>query len=160
MGQVITLKVNGVLREVEVEPYELLADVLRDKLGYKGVKKGCWRGECGLCTIIMNGEAVKSCIILAVEADGAEIETVEGLARNGRLSPVQDAYVKNAGLQCGFCTPGFIMASEYIVRRNANREITPGEVRSALSGTICRCTGYKQIIDSVLEAHRRIKIVR
>jgi len=160
MGHMITLKVNGVTRTLEVEPYELLADVLRDRLGYKGVKKGCWRGECGLCTIIMNGEAVKSCIILAVEADGAEIETVEGLARNGRLSPVQEAYVRNAGLQCGFCTPGFIMASEYVVRRAGSRGISASQVKAALSGTICRCTGYRQIIDSVLDAYKRVKIVR
>jgi carbon-monoxide dehydrogenase small subunit len=146
----VRFRVNGVEREVDVKPYELLADVLREKLGLRALKKGCWRGECGLCTILMDGEPVKSCIILAVEADGSEIYTPEGLSEDGRPSPLQEAFIKNAGLQCGFCTPGFIVVGEYIARKP---RITRKEVKEALSGTICRCTGYKQIVDAIIEAH-------
>ncbi|HDN75539.1 MAG TPA: (2Fe-2S)-binding protein, partial [Acidilobales archaeon] len=146
----IRLKVNGVERVVEVKPNETLLHVLRDKLHVKSVKAACWRGECGLCTVLMNGEPVKSCLVLAVEADGAEILTVEGLAPFGTLAPIQKSFIEHTAFQCGFCTPAFILTAHYILTKNP--DATEEEIKEYLNALICRCTGYKQIIDAIKDA--------
>ncbi len=151
----ITLIVNGVKREVEIEDNELLLDVLREKLKVKSVKAACWRGECGACTILLNGEPVKSCIVLAAEADGSEITTVEGLIKDGELSPIQRAFIENGALQCGFCTPAFTLFCHYIL--STRPDITEEELREELSGIICRCGTYKQIIRAVMQAKKHYK---
>ncbi len=151
MGRrVITLKHNGELKTVEVEDNETLLDVLRFKLKDTSVKAACWKGECGLCTVILNGRPVKSCMVLAVEADGGEVITAAGLAKNGELAPIQKAFIEHGALQCGFCTPAFVVASHWFLQKNPNP--TREEVKEFLSGILCRCTGYKQIIDAVLAA--------
>lgn len=143
----IRLKVNGVEKEVAVKPSERLLDVLREKFYVNSVKAGCLRGECGICTVIMNGKLVKSCLVLAPEADGAEILTVEGLSKPGKPSVVQRAFIEKFGFQCGFCTPAFIMAAYWIVENmpDASEE----EIIEILNSVICRCTGYKQIIEAI-----------
>jgi len=144
---IIKLKVNGIEKEVVVGSNERLLDVLKDKFHINSVKAGCLRGECGICTVIMNGKLVKSCLVLAPEADGAEVITVEGLSRPGKPSVVQRAFIEKFGFQCGFCTPAFIMAAHWIVENmpNASEE----EIKEVLNSVICRCTGYKQIIDAI-----------
>ena len=151
----IRLKVNGVERVVEVKPNETLLHVLRDKLHVKSVKAACWRGECGLCTVLMNGEPVKSCLVLAVEADGAEILTVEGLAPFGTLAPIQKSFIEHTAFQCGFCTPAFILTAHYILTKNP--DATEEEIKEYLNALICRCTGYKQIIDAIKDAAKYYK---
>lgn len=155
MGIRITLTVNGQKREVEVNPNETLLDVLRNKLGVKSVKAGCWRGECGICTVIMNGKPVKSCLVLAAEADGAEITTIEGLMKDGRISPLQKAFIEYGAIQCGFCTPGFLLTAHWLLSKNP--DVTRKEVVEALNGLICRCTGYEQIIEAILAAAKYYK---
>lgn len=157
MSQVktITLKVNGKIYKVDVRPHETLLKVLRHKLNIKSVKAACWRGECGLCTIIMNGKLVKSCLILAIEADGAEILTVEGLAPFGTLAPIQKAFIEYAAFQCGFCTPAFILTAHYILSKNPN--VTEDEIKEYLNSVLCRCTGYKHIIDAIKAASKYYK---
>ena len=149
MAETITirLKVNGVEKEVAVRPNERLLDVLREKFYINSVKAGCLRGECGICTVIMNGKLVKSCLVLAPEANGAEILTVEGLSKPGKPSVVQRAFIEKFGFQCGFCTPAFIMAAHWIVENmpDASEE----EIKEILNSVICRCTGYKQIIEAI-----------
>ncbi len=150
----ITLKVNNVVRRVEVEDNEILLDVLREKLHVKSVKAACWRGECGLCTVMLNGKPVKSCLVLAVEADGSEIVTAEGLSgRPGELAPIQKAFIEHAALQCGFCTPAFVVVAHYLLTKTRGK-VEREEVKEYLSGLICRCTGYKQIIDAVMDARK------
>ena len=146
----VSVTVNGKLVEREVEPRTLLVHFLRDHLGLTGTNIGCDTGQCGACTIHMNGLAVKSCATLALQADGAEITTIEGLAHNGHLHPMQQAFWDNHGLQCGFCTPGMIMAATKLVESNPN--LTEEDVRHGLDGNICRCTGYENIVRSVLAA--------
>lgn len=146
----VSVTVNGKLVEQEVEPRTLLVHFLRDHLGLTGTNIGCDTSQCGACTIHMNGMAIKSCATLAVQADGAEITTIEGLATNGNLHPMQQAFWDNHGLQCGYCTPGMIMAATKLVENNPN--ITEEEVRHGLEGNMCRCTGYKNIVKSVLAA--------
>ncbi len=150
MSQIIKLKVNG--REVEdlVPDNLLLVDYLRDRLGLTGTKTGCDGGECGACTVLIDGAARLSCITLAASADGAEIETIEGQARGGNLSPLQRAFHEQLGSQCGFCTPGMIMAAEALLR--ANPSPSEAEIKEALGGNLCRCTGYVKIIRSVQAA--------
>jgi carbon-monoxide dehydrogenase small subunit len=150
MGQRVRVTVNGEQRENEVEPRLLLVHYLRDTLGLTGTHVGCDTSNCGACTIHLNGEAVKSCTVLAVQADGAEITTIEGLAKNGELHPMQASFSKNHGLQCGYCTPGMIMAGVDLLNRNPNP--TEEEVRHGLEGNLCRCTGYHNIVKSVLDA--------
>ena len=149
----ITLTVNGQTELVDVPSNMTLLQMLRDKLVLTGTKNGCAAGECGACTVLMNGEPVNSCMVLAVECDGAEITTVEGLAHDGRLDPVQEAIIEQGGVQCGFCTPGILISSRALLDRNPN----PGdyEIRDALVGNLCRCTGYLRIIDAVKEAAAR-----
>ncbi len=144
---IIRLKVNGVEKEVAVKPNERLLDVLREKFYINSVKAGCLRGECGICTVIMNGNLVKSCLVLAPEADGAEILTVEGLSRPGKPSAVQRAFIEKFGFQCGFCTPAFIMAAYWIVENKP--DASEEEIKEILNSVICRCTGYKQIIEAI-----------
>jgi len=144
------LTVNGTIYELSVKPWETLLDVLRDRLGLTGTKEGCGLGECGACTVIMNGQAINSCLVLAAEADGGQITTIEGLANGDKLHPVQAAFVEHGGLQCGFCTPGMIMSAKVLLDNNPNP--TEGEIRREMAGNLCRCTGYSKIIESITSA--------
>jgi len=152
MVQMISIKVNGVDRRVQINDNELLLDVIRDKAGVKSVKAGCWRGECGLCTVLLDGKPVKSCLVLAVEADGRDVKTAEGLAPEGQLSKLQKLFVEKGAMQCGFCTPSFVLTAHYLLSVNPNP--TETEIKEYLSGHICRCGTYKQIIEAVLECAR------
>jgi len=151
----IQLKVNGQNFEVDVEPTARLLDVLRD-LGFVGVKEGCGTGECGACTVLLNGKSVLSCLLFAVQADGKEITTIEGLASGNKLHPVQEAFIEHGAVQCGYCTPGFIMSSVYLL--NNNPKPTREEIREELSGNLCRCTGYVKIIDAVEAAAKKLEV--
>jgi len=146
----ITLTVNGRVHELEVEPRERLIDVLRYKLGYTGVKEGCGTGDCGACTVLLDGKPVNSCLVLAVSANGKSIVTVEGIAREGKLHPVQQAFVEHGAVQCGFCTPGFIVNAYALLNENPNPDVET--IRYWLPGNLCRCTGYQKIIKAVLAA--------
>ena len=143
----VALGVNGVRRELDVEPRELLVYVLRDRLGLTGTTVGCDTSSCGACTVHVNGEAVKSCTVLGVQADGAEITTIEGLARNGELHPVQQAFHEHHALQCGYCTPGMVMAAVSLVDSGAAKD--EASIREGLEGNLCRCTGYHNIVKAV-----------
>jgi carbon-monoxide dehydrogenase small subunit len=143
----IELNVNGKRSELEVEQRKLLVSVIRDDLGLTGTHIGCDTTNCGACTLIVDGKAVKSCTMFAVQASGKEIITIEGLPENGKLHPIQRAFLEKQGLQCGFCTPGMIMASYWLLSKN--KKPNDEEIRKCLSGNICRCTGYQSIIDSV-----------
>ena len=148
MLEVITMQVNGKQVELAVDPRESLLDTLRDRLGLTSVKRGCEVGECGACTVLVDGRAVDSCIYLAVWADGRQVLTTEGLlGPNGELSPIQRAFVEEAAVQCGFCTPGIIMSAVEIV--GAGRRYTREELRRELSGHLCRCTGYQNILNAM-----------
>jgi carbon-monoxide dehydrogenase small subunit len=149
----ITLTVNGETELVEVPSHMTLLQMLREKLVLTGTKNGCAAGECGACTVIMNGEPVNSCMVLAVECDGAEIVTVEGLAQDGQLDPVQEAIIEQGGVQCGFCTPGILMSARALLDRNPDP--SEYEIRDALVGNLCRCTGYLRIIDAVKQVATR-----
>jgi carbon-monoxide dehydrogenase small subunit len=146
----IVVTVNRSTELVEVPSNMTLLQMLRDKLVLTGTKNGCAAGECGACTVIMNGEPVNSCMVLAVECDGAEITTVEGLAHDGRLAPVQKAIIEAGGVQCGFCTPGILISARALLDRNPHP--SDYEIRDALIGNLCRCTGYLRIIDAVKQA--------
>ena len=150
----IVLTVNGVRHEAEVEPRTLLVDFIRDDLGLTGTKIACDTSVCGACTVHLDGHAVKSCTVLAVQADGSEITTIEGLARDGELHPLQEAFWERHGLQCGFCTPGMIMTGVELLDSNGDR-LTDDEIRRGLEGNLCRCTGYQHIVEAVQEAARR-----
>ena len=143
----VALTVNGTRHELELEPRELLVYVLRDRLRLTGTNVGCDTSSCGSCTVLMDGESVKSCTVLAVQADGAEITTIEGLAANGELHPVQRAFHEQHGLQCGYCTPGMMMTAVALLERNPNP--TEDEIRHAISGNLCRCTGYVNIVKAI-----------
>ena len=145
-----TLTVNGVRRELDVEPRELLVSALRDHLGLTGTNVGCDTSSCGACTIHMDGQSVLACTILAVQADGAEITTIEGLSSNGDLHPMQRAFQENHALQCGYCTPGMVMAAVGVLQENPNP--TDDEIRQGLEGNLCRCTGYHNIVKAVRAA--------
>jgi carbon-monoxide dehydrogenase small subunit len=149
----ITLTVNGETELVDVPSNMTLLQMLREKLVLTGTKNGCAAGECGACTVIMNGEPVNSCMVLAVECDGAEVTTVEGLANDGQLDPVQEAVVEQGGVQCGFCTPGILISARALLDRNPNP--SDYEIRDALVGNLCRCTGYLRIIEAVKAAAAR-----
>ena len=146
----VRLNVNGTEHELDVEPRLLLVHALRDKLGLTGTHVGCDTSNCGACTVHMDGQAVKSCTVLAVQADGAEITTIEGMGTEDNLHPMQEAFWNNHGLQCGYCTPGMIMSASALLARNPNP--TEEEVRHGLEGNLCRCTGYHNIVKSVLDA--------
>lgn len=153
----ITITVNGEYERVVVPSNKTLMGMLREDLGLTGTKNGCSAGECGACTVMIDGEPVNSCMILAVECDGADIVTVEGLAQDGQLHPVQEAIVQAGGVQCGFCTPGILIASRALLDRNPNP--SDKEIREALVGNLCRCTGYVRIIEAVKEAARLMEVV-
>jgi carbon-monoxide dehydrogenase small subunit len=154
----ITLSVNGAAYEIRVEPRYTLADALRDECGLTGTNSGCEHGVCGSCTVIVDGEPVRSCLMFAVQAEGRKIRTVEGLADGDKLHPLQRAFIENHGLQCGFCTPGFLMLAASLLE--ADPDIRDEDLVEALSSNLCRCTGYQNIIKSVLAAAvemRRVK---
>jgi carbon-monoxide dehydrogenase small subunit len=151
----IALTVNGVRREAEVEPRLLLVYFLRESLGLTGTNVGCDTSSCGACTVLMDGKSVKSCTVLAVQADGAEITTIEGLASDGQLHPLQEAFRNNHGVQCGFCTPGMIMAGLGLIESGAGMD--DEEVRLGLEGNLCRCTGYQNIVKAIQEAAGRMR---
>ena len=150
MRKTISLTVNRREYELEVNTSDTLLQVLRRRLNLTGTKLGCGEGECGACTVIMDGEAVDSCIILAVEADGAEIETIEGQTVDDELSPVQKAFVESGAIQCGFCTPGMVMSTEALLRRKPDPD--EDDIEDALAGNLCRCTGYYRVKDAVRAA--------
>ncbi len=152
----ITFKVNHCSYSIDVFSHHTLLEVLRDQLGITGPKECCGVGECGACTVLMDGKAVNSCLILAVEADGSEIITIEGLGGPESLSPLQQAFIDMGAVQCGFCTPGMIMAAQYLLNTNPNP--TEEDVRVALAGNLCRCTGYTRIIEAVLSVAREKQI--
>ena len=159
MKQAIELNVNGDTHELLVAPNHTLLEVLREKLGLMGTKRGCDLGACGACTVLVDGEAYLSCLMLAVDAKGKEIITIEGLAAAGDLHPLQKAFIDHGGLQCGFCTPGMILTAEAIL----NEEAHPTEevVKKKMAGNLCRCTGYKKILEAVMsvaEAEQRMKL--
>jgi carbon-monoxide dehydrogenase small subunit len=158
MKQDMVLKVNGVNYNGCVEIQRTLVEVLRDTIGLTGTKKSCNEGECGACTVLMDGKPVASCLVLAVAAQGKEITTIEGLADGQRLDPVQEAFVKQTAIQCGFCTPGMVMAAKALL--DENPEPTSADVRRSLSGNLCRCTGYQQIVDAVMAAAAAMKARR
>ena len=144
------LEVNGKVRRVSAPADAFLIDVLRDRLALTGAKYGCGMGECGACTVLLDGAAVFSCLMLAIEAQGHAITTIEGLARNGELDPLQAAFAEQGGVQCGFCTPGMILSARALL--DANPDADEAEVRRGLSGNLCRCTGYDKIVKAVLAA--------
>lgn len=146
----VRITVNGKLQEREVEPRLLLVHFLRDELGLTGTHVGCDTSSCGACTVRLDGETVKSCTVLAVQAEGGAVQTIEGLATNGELHPLQRAFRQEHGLQCGFCTPGVIMASTALL--DLGRELTDEEIRHGLEGNLCRCTGYENIVNAVRSA--------
>lgn len=147
---IVRFRLNGENIEEDVRPNETLLDALRDKARVLSVKKGCDEGECGTCTILLNGKPVRSCLLLAVQVNGAEVTTLEGLARPGELSEIQQAFLEKYGFQCGFCTPGMILTTKALLDENPNP--TTEDIKDALEGNLCRCTGYEQIIESVLKA--------
>lgn len=151
----IKLRVNGEQVEAMVEPRKLLSDFLREDANLSGVHVGCEHGSCGACTIILNGELVRSCLTLAVQADGAEIMTVEGLASDGKLHPIQESFYENHGAQCGFCTPGQVLTAYSLL--NKNPKPTEDEIRDAMSGHLCRCTGYHSIVESIQAAAEKLR---
>jgi carbon-monoxide dehydrogenase small subunit len=152
MKKEITLKLNGYETTVAVEPYEKLLDVLRDKLGLKSPKYGCGRGECGACSVLLNGKSVRTCIMYAVEADRQEIVTVEGLEKDG-LTPLQESFLAHNSFQCGFCAPGIIISATELLTSNPH----PGEeeIREAIAGNLCRCTGYGSVVDAIVDVTKR-----
>ena len=151
----VTLTVNGRRRSAEVEDRDLLVDLLREKLRLTGTHIGCDTSQCGACTVLLDGAAVKSCSLFAAQADGAKVTTIEGLAKGDTLHPIQQAFHEEHGLQCGFCTPGMVMLLHEFLRRNPDP--TDHEVRAALSGNMCRCTGYQNIVASALHAARTLR---
>jgi len=152
----IEVTVNGVRHQVEVEPRVLLVDFLREELNLVGTHIGCEHGVCGTCTVLMNGESVRSCITFAVQADGAEIATVESLAEGAAMHPLQEAFWDKQALQCGYCTPGMLMRSLELLRENP--EPSAEEVREGIASNLCRCTGYQFIIEAVLDAAERMRV--
>lgn len=143
----IKMTINGFLYELEVEPRRTLLEVIREQIGLTGAKKGCDRGDCGSCTVIIDGDPVASCLTLAVEASGKNITTIEGLAKDGQLHPVQKAFIEHGGIQCGFCTPGMIMSATALLGKNPNP--TEEEIKEGISGNLCRCGGYGRIMEAI-----------
>jgi len=148
----ITFTLNGEKRTIEVEPNDILLEVLRGKLGITAPKYGCGRGDCGTCTVLLDGKTVRSCLILAIEVDGHEITTLEGLSK-GKLTPLQESFIEHNSFQCGFCAPGMIMTATELLQRNPHP--TEEEVKEAISGNLCRCTGYVSIIEAILDASKK-----
>jgi carbon-monoxide dehydrogenase small subunit len=155
----LNFSVNKQPVKIAVEPHLTLLEVLRDALGLMGTKEGCGTGDCGACTVLVNGVPVNSCLMLAVEAEGQEVTTVEGLMSNSDLHPVQRAFIAHGGLQCGFCTPGTLMSSVALLARTQGAQPTDDEIRAALAGNLCRCTGYDKIVRSVQAAAKEMEYV-
>ena len=151
----VRFRVNGQDVELDVDPMATLLDVLREQLGLTGTKNGCDAGDCGACTVIMDGKAILSCLTPVLQAAGKEIATVEGLAQEGKLHPLQEAFIECGAVQCGFCTPGMLLSAKALLDQNPSP--TQEEVKVAISGNLCRCTGYKKIIDAIMLASKRIK---
>jgi len=151
----IEITVNGTKRVFDVEPQTLLLNLLRDEMDLTGTKYGCGIGECGACTVLLDGDAVLACMVLAVDADDRRVDTIEGLAEGGKLHPIQEAYLDEGAVQCGFCTPGFIMATKALL--DENPKPTEQEIREYLNGNICRCTGYVNIVKAVQAASKKMK---
>jgi len=151
----IKFVLNGKSYELKIQPWRTLLEVIREDLKLTGPKEGCGQGECGSCTVIMSGKAVNSCLVPAVEADGQEIITIEGLADGENLHPIQDAFVEHAGMQCGFCTPGMIMSAKYLLDRNPDSSLE--EIKEGIAGNFCRCTGYTKIVESINAAAQAMK---
>lgn len=149
MRRLIQLRVNGELHEVMVEPWKTLLQVIRGDIGLTGAKEACGTGECGACTVLVNGKPVNSCLVLAVEAQGKDILTIEGLAQGDKLHPLQDAFIKRGAIQCGFCTPGMLLSAKALL--DDNPQPTEEEIRDAISGNLCRCTGYNKIVEAIFE---------
>jgi len=158
MKQRIRVTINRRLYEEDVEPRILLSHFLRENIGLTGTHIGCVVGECGACSVLLDGKVVKSCLHFAVQADGREVTTIEGLAKNGELSPIQEAFVKHYAFQCGYCTPGMVMTSHALLQ--ANPDPSEGEIRKALAGNLCMCTGYVQIVEAVKDAAEKQKPAR
>ncbi|MEG6522483.1 (2Fe-2S)-binding protein [Desulfotomaculum sp. 1211_IL3151] len=154
--KVLQFKLNGESLAVLVSPADTLVDVLRDQLGLTGTKKGCGKGECGACTVIMNGKSVNSCIIPALQVMDAEIETIEGIGKPEKLHPLQESFIDLGAIQCGFCTPGMIMSAKALL--DINLSPTTADIKEAIAGNICRCTGYTKIEEAVLAAADKMKI--
>ncbi len=157
MKRVIQLTVNGEPVEAAVEPNQTLLQLLREELNLTGAKHGCGLGDCGACTVILDGKPVNSCLVLALQAHGREVLTIEGLAENGKLHPIQEAFVDHGAIQCGFCTPGMILSAKALLEKNPKP--TETEVRTAISGNLCRCTGYQKIVEAVLDAAGKMEEV-
>jgi len=155
MDHSITLKINGEIYKLHVKPNALLLDVIRDEIGLTGTKRGCDTGECGACTILIEGKPVNSCLLLAVEADGKDVLTVEGLAMNGQLHPLQEAFVEEGAVQCGFCTPGILLSAKALLDTNPNP--TEEEIKTDIAGNLCRCTGYTKIIKAINSAAKKMQ---
>ncbi|MDP2209889.1 MAG: (2Fe-2S)-binding protein [Bacteroidota bacterium] len=149
---IIKTVINNRKYELSVSPNQTLLDLLREELGLTGTKRGCEVGECGACTVLINGEAVNSCLVLAPQIDGKEVLTVEGLAEDGELHPLQKSFMKHDAVHCGYCTPGMIMSAKQLVEENP--QPTEEEIRTAISGNLCRCTGYVQIVDAISEVQK------
>lgn len=155
MERIIYLNVNDEVFEVIARPRESLLDVLRNKLKLTGTKIGCNEGDCGACTVIMDGRTVNACLVLAVEAEGCKILTIEGLAKGPELHPLQESFVKHGGFQCGYCTPGMLLSAKALL--DENPDPTEAEIRKGISGNLCRCTGYSKIVESIREAARSMR---
>ena len=151
----IEITVNGRKRQFDVEPNKLLLNLVRDELYLTGTKYGCGIGECGACTVHLDGEAVLACMVLAVDADGKQVDTIEGVAEDGKLDPVQEAFIEEGAIQCGFCTPGFIMTTKALLKENPDP--SEDEIREYLKGNYCRCTGYVNIINAVQSAVKKLR---
>ena len=149
----IILRVNGEDQELQISANETLLEVLRERLSLIGAKEGCQDGGCGACTVLLDGKPVRSCLTLAVEAEGRDIVTIEGLASGEELHPIQEAFINHGGVQCGFCTPGMILSAKALI--DSNPEPTETEVKEAISGNLCRCTGYTKIVESIIAATKR-----
>lgn len=155
MKRMIRIEVNGDNRAIEVENRRTLLEVIRDDLKLTGTKKMCDMGECGSCTVLLDGMPVNSCLVLAVDADGKKVQTIEGVAHGDDLDPIQEEFIQKGAIQCGFCTPGMILATKAFLAKNPNP--TEQEVRTALSGNLCRCTGYVRIVEAVMTSAERLR---
>ena len=152
----VTMVVNDEKREILCQPYQTLLEVLRDELKLTGTKEGCSNGNCGACSVILNGALVNSCIVLAVEANGGTVETIEGLATPEGLHPIQQAFLENAALQCGICTPGYILSAKALLDKKP--KATEAQIRHWCAGNLCRCTGYDKIVRAILDAEQRMAV--
>ena len=155
MKQLMRFNVNGVIYEEEIDHRRTLLEVLREHFGLLGTHKGCDEGQCGACTVLINGKAVNSCLVLAASVQGKKITTIEGIARGDKLHPIQEAFVETGAIQCGFCSPGMIMITKVFLDKNPNPTVE--EAKIAISGNLCRCTGYFQIIDAIMKAAEKMR---